>query len=68
MHFQSGHLYCALCGTEVVIVRDEVDEGTRYIQRSCQCGRSAMLHIDAGKLDLGNVELDDNAADYEIFA
>ena len=52
-------LYCVICGSEVVVVRDEIVDDVQVVERSCECGRSSMLHIDRGKLDLEIVSMDE---------
>lgn len=57
---------CVLCGTGLELTQGIDDDGVRWTRQRCHCGRTDMLHIDKGKLDLESI---DPAAvsEYEIF-
>jgi hypothetical protein len=59
-------LHCALCGSGLTLEVGVDDEGVTWTRRRCECGRTDILHIDHGLLDLDLVKAD-RTEDFEIF-
>jgi hypothetical protein len=55
-----------LCGTELELTQGVDEDGTHWTRQRCSCGRTDILHIDKGVLDLDLISRDDSD-DYEIF-
>jgi len=59
-------LHCAICGSDLETTSGTDREGVAWTRRRCDCGATNILHLDMGKLDLGELREGDVSSDFEI--